>query len=130
VLILDTSGLLAALDRRDKHHERAARLLAKDPGPYVVPVPILAEVTYMVTARLGPHVLDAFLADVEVGAFTPDCGEADVGRIRELVRYASLPLGFADAAVVACAERTRGPVLTFDVRDFTVVAQEGTIALA
>jgi len=131
VLILDTSGLLAALDRRDKHHEGAARLLAKDPGPYVVPVPILAEVTYMMTARLGPHVLDAFLADVEVGAFTLDCGEADVGRIRELVRrYASLPLGFADAAVVACAERTRGPVLTFDVRDFAVVAQEGTIALA
>jgi len=85
----------------------------------------------MVTARLGPRVLDAFLADLEVGAFTLDCGEADVARVRELLwRYASLPLGFADAAVVACAERTSGLVLTFDVRDFPVVAQGGSIALA
>ena len=131
MLVLDTSGLLAALDRRDRHHRRAVDHVGGDPGPYVVPVPILAEVTYMIAARLGPAVLDAFLADLEVGAFTLDCGEGDIARARELVhRYGSLPLGFADAAVVACAERTRAPVLTFDVRDFGVVAREGTITLA
>ncbi len=29
-------------------------------------------------------------------------------------RYAELPLGFTDAAVVACAERNGATVLTFD----------------
>jgi predicted nucleic acid-binding protein len=51
-------------------------------------------------------------------------------RIRELVaRYADLPLGLADASVVACAERTTGPILTFDRRDFGVVAREGRVEL-
>ena len=44
-------------------------------------------------------------------------------------RYKDLPLGFGDAAVVACAERTGGRVLSFDRRDFSVVAGEGTITL-
>ena len=57
--------------------------------------------------------------------------KSELPRVRELVqRYADLPLGFADAAVVACAERTTGRVLTFDRRDFAVVAREGTIQLA
>jgi predicted nucleic acid-binding protein len=39
-------------------------------------------------------------------------------------RYGDLPLGFADAAVVACAERNGGRILTFDRRDFDVVAAD------
>lgn len=56
--------------------------------------------------------------------------EADLPRIRALVtRYRDLPLGYADAAVVACAERNRAYVLTFDLRHFMPVASEGTIRL-
>jgi uncharacterized protein len=61
---------------------------------------------------------------------TLDCGEQDVPRIRTLVRrYADLPLGFADAAVIACAERYGGRVLTLDLRHFGVVAREGNLTL-
>ena len=50
--------------------------------------------------------------------------------VRQLVaRYADLSLGFVDAAVIACAERNGGRVLTFDLRDFGVVAAEGTITI-
>jgi predicted nucleic acid-binding protein len=63
-------------------------------------------------------------------AYTIDYGETDLARIRELVaRYADLSLGFVDAAVIACAERSGGRVLTFDLRDFGVVAAEGTITV-
>ncbi len=100
----------------------------RDRGPYLVPAGILAEVTYMIEQRLGLHALDLFLADLESHAYALDCGEQDLQRIRELVRrYADLPLGFADAAVIACAERNGGQVLTLDLRDFGVVAREGTI---
>jgi len=59
-----------------------------------------------------------------------DCGESDLGRARQLLgRYADLALGFVDAAVIACAERNGGRVLTFDLRDFGVVAAEGTITI-
>lgn len=84
----------------------------------------------MIEARLGPDVLDTFLSDLETGAFTLDCGEADLPRIRELIdRYADLPLGYADAAVVACAERRGGRVLSYDIRHFQGVAREGIIHL-
>jgi len=51
-----------------------------------------------------------------------------VPHIRALTRrYADLPLGFADAAVIACAERHGGRVLTRDLRHFGVVAREGRL---
>lgn len=129
VLTLDTSGLFSLLNRRDPDHERAKEALLRAGEPYLLPSAILAEICYLVEARL-PAALDAFLADVETGAYTLDCGEADFGRIRQLVsRYSDLPLGFADAAVIACAERNRALVLTFDRRDFGVVAREGSIQL-
>ncbi len=65
-----------------------------------------------------------------MGSYTLDCGEQDIPRIRELVRrHADFPLGFADAAVIACAERNGGRVLTLDMRHFGVVAREGTLIL-
>jgi hypothetical protein len=83
----------------------------------------------MVERRLGTTVLDLFLADLESGAYVLDCGERDLPRIRELVlRYTDLPLGFADASVVACAERNDGRVLTLD-SDFGIVAREATITV-
>ena len=104
--------------------------MREDPGPWVVPAGILAEVAYMVEQRLGMSVLDKFLDDLQSSAFTLDCGDLDIARIRHLIRrYADLPLGFADASVVACAERRGGRVLTFDVRDFGVVSREGKISV-
>lgn len=130
MITLDTSGLLALLNRRDPDHRRARVVVLEDPGPLVVPAGILAEVAYMIENRLGVSVLDLFLDDLESGAYTLECGERDVPRIRELIRrYADLPLGFADAAVIACAERRGGRVLTLDVRDFGIVSREGTIRI-
>ena len=130
VITLDTSGLLALLNRRDPDHGRVNAALDSDPGPYLVPAGILAEITYMVEQRLGLDTLDLFLQDLESSAYQLECGQEDLARIRVLIaRYADLPLGFADASVVACAERSGGRVLTLDVRDFGVVAREGRILI-
>ena len=103
MITLDTSALYALLNRRDRAHAAAVAALESDPGPYLVPA-----------ATLG----------------TLDCGEADLGRARQLVqRYEDLSLGYVHAAVIACAERNGGRILTFDLRDFGVVAAEGTITI-
>lgn len=129
MLTIDTSCLFSLLNRRDPDHERVKGALVEADGPYLVPSAILAEIGYLVEQRM-PQALDPFLADLESGAYLVDCGEGDVPRIRQLVhRYADLPLGLADAAVIACAERTGGLVLTLDMRDFGVVARERTIQL-
>jgi predicted nucleic acid-binding protein len=130
MLTLDSSGIFAALDRTDPHHDEARIALEAEKGPLLVPMGILAEIAYIVEHRLGPGVLDAFLADLIEGAFDVECGEQDLPRAQELaMRYRKLPLGVADGMVIACAERHSGRVLTFDQRHFGVVAGEGTIQL-
>ena len=130
MITLDTSALYALLNRRDRAHAAAVAALESDPGPYLVPAATLGEVAYLVEERLGIKVLDLLLADLESGAYTLDCGEADLGRARQLVQgYEDPSLGFVDAAVIACAERNGGRILTFDLRDFGVVAAEGTITI-
>ncbi len=130
VITLDTSGIVALFSRSDRHHAEAARAIAAHRGPTVVPLGILAEVQHVLSTRLAPSAAVAFLEGLERGESLLDCGDADVPRVRELmVRYGELPLGFADAAVVACAERNGGPVLTFDRRDFEVVARDVPITL-
>ena len=109
MITLDTSALYALLNRRDRAHEAAVQAFENDPGPYLVPAATLGEIAFLVEERLGIQVLDLLLADLESGAYTIDCGEADLGRTRELVaRYADLSLGYVDAAVIACAERSGG----------------------
>ncbi len=130
MITLDTSGLFALLNRRDPAHATVRKALLSDPGPYLVPAGILGEITYLLEHRYGVRTLDAFLADLESGTFRLECGDNDLRRVRVLVdRYADLPLGFADAAVIACAERSGGEVLTLDRRDFGVVAREGKIVI-
>lgn len=130
LITTDTSGLFAAINRGAPDHERAREALRADRGPYVVPAAILAEMAYLIEQRGRPTMLDTFLTDLETGLYALDCGEHDFPRIRELVRrYADLPLGFVDAAVIACAERRGGRVLTLDLRHFGVVAREGRLVL-
>jgi len=129
-MTLDTSAVLTLANRRDPDHARVREAFEGDSGPYLIPAGILAEATYLVQARLGHEVLDGFLASLETGDLTLDCGERDWGRVRELVRrYRDLPLSATDASVVACAERSKSPILTLDFRDFRVVAGEGRVAL-
>jgi hypothetical protein len=129
LITVDTSGLFTLVNGKDPNNSLARRSLLATGGPYLVPSAILSEITYLLEQRM-PQALDRFLADIESGRYELDCGENDMARVRQLVkRYQDLPLGFADAAVVACAERNGGSVLSFDRRDFGVVAREGRIAL-
>ena len=130
LITLDTSGIFALLNRKDKDHERVKDALFEDKGAYLIPAGILAEIAYMVEERLGARALESLVLDLESGGLTLECGEEDLTRIRELVaRYADLPLGFADASVISCAERNGGRVMTLDLRHFGVVAAEGRITL-
>lgn len=130
MITLDTSAVLALLDGRDPDHAAVRGVVEADAGPWLVPAGILAEVAFMLQSRFVPGALPAFLDDLESGEFTLVCGDEHLSRIRGLVeRYADLPLGFSDAAVIACAERAGGRVATLDRRDFEVVGREAPITL-
>jgi predicted nucleic acid-binding protein len=131
MLTLDTSGIIALMNPTDRHHRDVVGAIQVDGGPYYVPMGIMAEIAYLLEARAGQRVLLRFLHEIARGGLTLDCDEDDLDRITMLVeRYADLGLGFADAAVIACAERHRGRVITLDRRHFPVVARgEGTITV-
>lgn len=131
MITLDTSGLLAYIRAGDRNHQACRAVIEKDPGPYIIPVAILAEIAYMIEATLAPAVELGFLAELRDGAYQLDWNEVDVARVQQLIqRYHDLPLGFADAVVIACGERNRGRVLSTDFRHFPVVARsEGTITV-
>jgi predicted nucleic acid-binding protein len=100
------------------------RLLEEHLGPVLVPMLVITEVSYLIATRLGPRAEVRFLGDLASGALTPVPVEpADWIRIAELVaRCRDLPLGTADASVVATAERLGlTTIATFDRRHFGVV---------
>ncbi|MHB8618492.1 MAG: PIN domain-containing protein [Chloroflexota bacterium] len=130
MITLDTSAILVLLNRQDPDFQAVHGALMNGRAPYLVPAGIVGELAYMVSARFGEITLDKMLADVEGGFFALDCGAEDLPRIRALIRrYGNLPLGYADAAVIACAERNGGSVLSVDRRDFSIVAGEGRLTL-
>lgn len=130
MVTLDTSALIALLNPRDP--DNTSMTAAIDPylGAFVVPVAVLSEVSYFIELDQGGRRLALFVQDIIEGSIRLDCGEQDWPRVLQLVmRYADLPLGLADAAVIACAERHGGLVATLDYRHFGTVAGEGTIQI-
>lgn len=85
---------------------------------------VITEVAYLLASRLGVIAEVRFLADLAEGNLIAEPVVAgDWLRIAELVaRYRDLPLGTADASVIAAAERLGvSEVATLDRRHFTVV---------
>ena len=129
-MTFDTSALLALFDNRQPHHAAIRALAMSERGPLVIPVGIMSETTCFVEQRMGNAALKVFLEDILNDVYVLQCGEKDIERILELTeRYGDFPLGYADAAVIACAERHGGRVATLDHRHFGVVAREGTIQI-
>jgi uncharacterized protein len=123
-LVVDTSVLLAALDRNDRDHDACARLIGATTGDIVVPALVLAELDYWCHERLTVEVWLSFLEDVIAGAYrveAPD--QAAFARCHELqTTYADLDLCVVDATIVALLEARNDPVVaTLDRRHFGVV---------
>lgn len=99
-------------------------MLATHPGPLLVPMLVITEVTYLLASRLGPVPEVRFLGDLASGNLVAEpVVPRDWLRIAELTSvYRDLPLGTADASVVTAAERLEiKEIATLDRRHFCVV---------
>ncbi|HSO28829.1 MAG TPA: PIN domain-containing protein [Candidatus Sulfomarinibacteraceae bacterium] len=130
MIVLDTSAVIALLDADDPDHVRVKAALTAERPPFVIAAGSLSEIGYLVERDFGQRAVAGFLDDLAEGRFTFDCGSGDFSRIRALVlRYEDMSLGAADAAVIACAERSGGRVMTLDRRDFEIVGREVPLTL-
>lgn len=53
MIILDTSGLLSALDASQRHHAQAAAALKAEPGPWLLSPFVLAELDYLLATKVS-----------------------------------------------------------------------------
>jgi predicted nucleic acid-binding protein len=122
--VADTGPLVAAAHPRERTHRAAAEAVAFFGRTLVIPLPVAAEVDYMLRTRVGLRAARDFLASL--GAGEHEVAYMSPGLFRRAVeideRYAGLDLGLADASVMAVAERHELPILTFDFADFRATA--------
>ena len=125
MIVLDTSGLLAALDGSQRQHAASAAALRSTGGPRLLSPFVLAELDYLLSTRVSASVARAFLAEVAGGAYQLEPFSADDAAAAGAVldRYRDLDLGLADASIVVLAERHGcSDLLTLDERHFRVVS--------
>ena len=121
MILLDTSGLLSAIDASQRRHADCAAILQDAEGPLLLSPFVLAELDYLLGRQVGAAAQSALLGEVARGVYRLEPFDAaDIEAARAVMeRYAGLRIGLADASIVVLAERHRTrDVLTLDERHF------------
>ena len=128
MIVLDTSGLLAAVDAGQRHHAAAAGVLRGSTVPLVLSPFVLAELDYLINTRVSTTAARSLLEQVAAGVYRLEPMSADdVSAATEVIdRYEDLGLGLADASLVVLAGRYgTSDLLTLDERHFRAVSGPG-----
>ena len=128
VIVLDTSGLLAAIDSSQRFHDAAREALGGTMGPLILSPFVLAELDYLLATRVGREAELALLQ--EVARETYRLAPFSIGDVAEarriMVQYADLRISLADASNVVLTNRHGTlDVLTLDERHFRTLRGPG-----
>ena len=114
-VLLDTSVIVAWLNRRDQYHERCVAALAGTRQPFATCEAVITECCHLMHSI--PAAIDEVLENLADGTFQApfrltECAIA----VQELMRkYRDLPASFADACLIAMADQLNtGNILTLD----------------
>jgi predicted nucleic acid-binding protein len=128
VILVDTSGLVAALFVDQNHHEECARALVAASPPRILSPFVVAEADYLIAKFGGIEMELLFLDELkrgtyEIAAFGPN----EIGDARDVIaRYANLDIGLTDASIVILAgQYDCRDVLTLDLRHFRALRPPG-----
>lgn len=108
-VIVDSSGLVALLDRHEPDHDRCLAVVAEHGGPLLTTWPAFTEAMYLLHRNAGWAGVDALWRINAAGhlAITEQT-EADQARMYELMRsFRDMPMALADASLVTLAEQLR-----------------------
>lgn len=121
MILLDTSGLLAALAADQRRHREARDALERFGPPFVLSPFVLAELDCLLSREAGTSAELALLEEVAAGAYdlVPFLADDVAEATAVIERYRDLGIGLADASIVILAGRFRTErVLTLDERHF------------
>lgn len=129
MIILDTSGLLPALDASQRQHAAAVAALQSADPPWVLSPFVLAELDELLATRVGESAERALLSEVARGVYRLESfGPEEVAAAeRVIAKYAALKIGLADASIVVLAGRYGvRDLLTLDERHFRAMRGPGS----
>jgi predicted nucleic acid-binding protein len=123
VIVIDTSAIVAYMNRADDRHEFVSAWLDDATDDLVTTPLVVAEVDHLVGARGGQAALSAFRADLSAGAYILEWWPGAISStVNVAERYADNGLGLTDASLVALAERLDTiEIATLDERHFRAV---------
>lgn len=124
MIILDTSGLLAAIDGSQRQHAAVANALRAAEPPWLLSPFVLAELDYLLATRVGQAAERALLGEVGRGVYRLEAfGAEDIDAADHVItRHGDLDIGLADASLVVLAHRYAiRDILTLDERHFRVL---------
>ena len=125
MIVVDTSGLLAALFQDQRRHTECARILTSMDGPFLLSPFVLAELDYLVAKLANVETELRLLQEVASGAYAlAPFLAGDVQEATSVIeQYSDLGIGLADASIVVIARRHRTrDVLTLDERHFRALS--------
>jgi uncharacterized protein len=126
--LVDAGPLIALISRGDRHHAECARIFRELDCPFVTTLPVLTEAMYLLQSYgglAGQGALWKLIVRQDLLLEHPSL--EDLVRMDSLMRkYSDLPMDFADASLVAVAERlSLSRIFTLDRRDFSVYRLHG-----
>ena len=124
MILVDTSGILAAMFADQNGHDECAKALLNAEPPRIVSPFVVAEADFLIQKFGGIDAEAAFLEEIGRRAYElATFDEADVEAARHLiVKYRSLRIGLADASIAILAARYESfDVLTLDERHFRAI---------
>jgi predicted nucleic acid-binding protein len=118
VIVVDTSIVVAAMNRGDAHHSTVAGWLETVEGALVTSPLALAEMDYLVTRFGGVAAAQRLYDDFDAGAYRVDWWPASIHDTIDVARE-HRGLGLVDASLVAIAGRlATTEIATLDQRHF------------
>jgi predicted nucleic acid-binding protein len=123
LIVLDTSVVLAFMDRRDANHEPVRRWMHKQGHELFTTPLVVAELDHLVLRQGGTAAVRALREDFDSGAYLVEWWPTAIHEtIAAAKHYESMKLGLTDASLLALAARQETTdIATLDERHFRAV---------
>ena len=123
-IVVDAGPLIALFDRDDRHHRRAVEFLRKSRLRLITNLPVLTEATFLL--RFSVEAQRDLLWWAHNSMDIDQATSSDLPRIIALLdKYSDMPADFADASLVAMAERLNLSRVASVDRDFSIYRLTG-----
>lgn len=126
--LVDTGAVVALVNRADRHHAAAVEWFRRFRGQLLTTEAVITETAYVLAASPA-HLRAALLwfgraRAADLLKVEPVTDYAALARI--IAQYSNLPCDYADASLIALAERSGvTSIATIDQRDFAVYRLRG-----